>query len=39
MRFLNISGVSNVYTDIGVSHVSKPARCVGDLGAVSVWHV
>ncbi len=39
MRFENIWGISNVYTDIGVSHVSKLARCVRDLGALSVWHL
>ncbi len=38
MAVLNIFGISNVYTGIGVSHVSKPARCVGDVGPVPIWH-
>jgi hypothetical protein len=38
MGFLNISGIRNVYIGIGVTHVSKP-RCVGDLSAVSIWHL
>ncbi len=37
MRFKNISDISNVYTDIGVIHVSKLAGCAGDIAAVSVW--
>jgi hypothetical protein len=37
MRFENISDIPNVYTDIGVSHVSKLAGCVGDPGTLSVW--
>jgi hypothetical protein len=39
MRSENIFGIGVVYISIGVSHVSKPARCVGDFGPVSVWHV
>jgi hypothetical protein len=39
MRSENISDISNVYIRIGVSNVSKPARCVRDPGALSVWHL